>query len=97
MQKKNNKKIFSEIKDSAWFWLPILTVIIIFTIFCYYKTHYCKQIKYNSVCKKCIRWEVEDNGLGGKFHRGSEYCTEYRYYNCVLTYDSCGCTKLTKE
>ena len=87
-------KVLKEFWELKWLWGTALIMFGILFCFMYYKSHYCKEIPYESNCKKCIRWVEKDNGMNGKFRRTWEECDEYQYYDCIRTYDSCGCTKL---
>jgi hypothetical protein len=88
------KKIFKEIYDMAWLWAPALILMSIVFGYLYFHAHYCKEIPYDATCKHCIRWELKSNDMQGKYRREWEECAEYEYYDCIRTYDSCGCTKL---
>ncbi len=69
-------------------------LVLLFAITLYYNSHYCKTIPYVDTCEECLEWVNKDNGRWGKFRRTWQECKEYRYYKCISTYDSCGCTKL---
>jgi hypothetical protein len=88
------KKIFKEIFDSAWLWVPAGIVMAIVFGYFYYKTHYCKQLPCIRQGRECIQSHIETNDMMGKYHREWVECDEYRYYEYASTYDSCGCTKL---
>ena len=88
------KKFFIELFNVAWFWFPIMIVILLFTSYCYYKSHYCKEIPCVRIGKDCVRSHTEDNGMTGKYHREYWVCDEYVEYLYNSTRDSCGCTKI---
>lgn len=88
------KKIFKEIFDSAWLWVPALIVVVVVFSHLYYKAHYCKELPCIRQGRECVKSHIEDNGRMGTRHREWEECDEYRYYYYESTYDSCGCTKL---
>lgn len=87
------KKLLKEIIEIAWFWLPILTIVAIFTSYLYYKAHYCKEYTYKTTCSDCV-WVKVDNGMSGKYYRWWWDCDHYIYYDCKLTTDTCGCNRI---
>ncbi len=89
------KKTFKELKESSWFWIPVLIAVLLLTSFMYYKSNYCKKIPCIMVGKKCISYHTETNGFShGKYYREWEVCDGYEYYEYESTYDSCGCDKI---
>ena len=89
------KNIFNEIKQSSWFWSPILIAFLVFFSFLYYNANYCKSIPVIRIGKRCISYHTETNGFShGKYYREWEVCDGYVYYKYNSTEDSCGCTKI---
>lgn len=92
--KETLKKELKEWMDLSWLWGSMLLIIGVVFACLYYKSHYCKEIPYDTTCSECIEWKEVTNGYQGKYKRTWEECVEYRYYDCVKTYDSCGCNKI---